>query len=89
MPNVWPYTALLATGLPFLSSEYQTIIFFNQSTQTLQRSTEFILFLWVGNPKIAFKGGYLGLLCKLFGKFWSERGSCDLPMCLQIGWVFI
>jgi len=22
-------------------------------------------------------------ICKLFGKFWLERGLCDLPMCLQ------
>jgi len=38
----------------------------NQSAMTLQRSTEFILFLRFGNPKTDLKGGYSGWLYKLF-----------------------
>jgi len=64
-PAAYVYCAL-ATGLSGLIAYYLVVYILNQSAMTLQRSTEFILFLRGGNSKTARKGGYSGWLCKLF-----------------------
>ena len=72
-----------------ITSFYKSNLLSYQFALPLIRSTNLFYFLWVGNLQIALKGGTLGWLCKLFGKFWTERSSSDLTMCLQKGWAIL
>jgi len=63
-----------------VTSLYKSNILSYQSALTLIRSTNLFCFLWVGKPQTALKGGTWAGICYLLGKFWFQRGSCDLPM---------
>jgi hypothetical protein len=79
------YDRVLGAGVHSFLSVYQLFschftVFFNPH-QPIHEAQIYFAFLWEGNPKTALKGGYLGWLCKLFGKLWSCVCLWGLPMC--------